>query len=294
MQAPRGPGSRSDPWASGGTDLRASDRLAGTSLLMSFRSRFDCLWCGRPHQVRTPDDLEGWASLCPDCLGHADDNGFLRARLREALKARVIAATAASPAAHDDWYLRRGRFSRGPLIDGPWQMELDEVTRWLDDLPISGVIVELAAGMGWWSPLLAGKGELWLYDADEQALEAARRRLIAHGLRAHLHVRDAMAPADKLADTVVAAYLLGGAADADELRHRLQVMTGWLKPDGQLVFIEAAPAPGDGAVIAGPRGPLWPRDAASLRLALAGSGLDALELRTTHRAFVMGRAVATR
>src|SRR5436853_499154 len=69
--------------------------------------------------------------------------------------------------------------------------ELDAAGRWLDDLPIAGRIVELAAGTGWWSPLLASKGELWMYDAAEAPLARARERLVAHRLRAHLHVRDA-------------------------------------------------------------------------------------------------------
>lgn len=268
---------------------------------MMYRSRFDCLWCGQSHQVRSPDDLAGWASLCPDCLGHADDNGFLRARLRAALTARAAAAaassapsqplTASQPTAQDDWYLRRGRFSRGPLVDVPWQMELDEATRWLDALPLSGVIVELAAGTGWWSPLLAGKGELWVYDADESALEVARRRLLAHGLLAHLHVRDPLKPADRPADVVFCAYLLSGAADVTDLRHRLVVAAGWLKPGGQLVFIDAAPAPGDAGSIDGPRGPLQSRGVEGLRLVLAEVGLVAAEMCQTHSAFVMGRAV---
>ena len=42
---------------------------------------FACLWCGTTHTTRSADDLEGWAQLCPDCLGKAGDNGFLRFRL---------------------------------------------------------------------------------------------------------------------------------------------------------------------------------------------------------------------
>ena len=61
----------------------------------------------------------------------------------------------------------------------------------------AGEIVELAAGTGWWSPLLAGKGELWCYDAVPETLDLARRRLVAHGLRAHLHLRDAWAEPDR-------------------------------------------------------------------------------------------------
>src|SRR6266576_959411 len=53
------------------------------------RPTFDCLWCGRSWTTRSADELEGWAKLCPDCLGKAGDNAFLRFRLRDALAARA-------------------------------------------------------------------------------------------------------------------------------------------------------------------------------------------------------------
>ncbi len=160
---------------------------------MPFRATFDCLWCGAAHTCRAADDLEGWAQLCPDCVGKAGDNGFLRFRLRQALTERGAdrdvsgePAQAAAPAPmpeeqargtpavagrsaerdaeaellayyearapeYDDWYLRRGRYSRGPIGDMAWQADLDAATMWLDGLPMSGEIVELAAGTGWWS-----------------------------------------------------------------------------------------------------------------------------------------------
>src|SRR6266550_4952933 len=146
------------------------------------RPTFDCLWCGRSWTTRSTDDLEGWAKLCPDCLGKAGDNAFLRFRLRDALAARAGASRRATETAqpagavgaemvayyearggeYDDWYLRRGRYAHGPIHDAAWNAELDAAGRWLDALPIHGEIVELAAGTGWWSPLLASKGELWL------------------------------------------------------------------------------------------------------------------------------------
>ena len=58
---------------------------------------------------------------------------------------------------YDDWYLRRGRYERGPIHDAAWNAELDTAGRWLDELPLRGRIVELAAGTGWWSPLLASR-----------------------------------------------------------------------------------------------------------------------------------------
>ena len=195
---------------------------------------------------RGPDDLEGWAQLCPDCVGKAGDNGFLRFRLRQALTDAVLrrggrgrgradgpAEAAEPPVAgepdrpddprrrrtmlayyearapeYDDWYLRRGRYERGPIHDAAWNAELDAAGRWLDELPIRGEIVELAAGTGWWSPLLASKGELSLYDGTAAPLERARERLVAHQLRAHLHVRDAWAEPDRPVDALFTGFWL--------------------------------------------------------------------------------------
>jgi len=61
---------------------------------------FSCLWCGTPHVARSADDLEAWAQLCPDCLGRAGDNEFLRFRLRQALEARA-ASRSDTPGSND-------------------------------------------------------------------------------------------------------------------------------------------------------------------------------------------------
>lgn len=259
---------------------------------MPFRRRFDCLWCGQTWEPRSEGDLEGWAALCPDCLGRADDNGFLRGRLRTALRDRAAAAdraVAEAPGDWEDWYLRRGRFSRGPVHDGAWSMELDEVTRWVDGLGLSGVLVELGAGMGWWTPLLAEKGELWLYDDDPGSLDAARTRLLAHGQLAHLHQRDPLAAADKQVDVVFAAYLLAVAPSTETLDARVDAVRAWLRPGGSYVFVE----PGDSRPpVPSPAGPLQPRDPESLGGHLVATGFESVELGATRTAFVYGRAVA--
>ena len=114
---------------------------------MPFRATFDCLWCGTAHTCRGSDDIEGWAQLCPTCIGKAGDNGFLRFRLRDAItergRAGVPVPAGTRPAAanaadddlvayyearapeYDDWYLRRGRYERGPIHDTAWNAELD-------------------------------------------------------------------------------------------------------------------------------------------------------------------------
>ena len=263
---------------------------------MPFLASFSCLWCGNAHTVRSPDDLEGWAQLCPDCVGKAGDNGFLRFRLRQALTERSAAARTvatgegagagageaspgtatatatetpppaappdASPATdaersmidyyearapeYDDWYLRRGRYARGAIHDAAWNAELDSAGRWLDALPWNGEIVELAAGTGWWSPLLASRGELSLYDASPAALDRARERLVAHNLRAHLHVRDAWAEPDRAVDGLFLGFWLSHVP-RERLGDFLALARRWLKPDGRFAAIDSLADAASGA-----------------------------------------------
>lgn len=256
-----------------------------------FRAAFECLWCGRAWTTRTAEDLEGWAALCPDCLGKAQDNAFLRFRLKAALRDRVggtpggsqlrpsaqpltLAAApveddaslrayyAARAPEYDDWYLRRGRYARGPVLDLPWHHELDEAGRWLDGLPFHGEIVELAAGTGWWSPILAQKGELSLYDAVPETLEIARSRLVAHNLRAHLHARDAWDPADRQVDGLFVGFWLSHVR-RERLAQFLEVVRGWLRPGGLFAFIDSRPDPDSGAT---GHPPVGDEDSATRRL----------------------------
>jgi demethylmenaquinone methyltransferase/2-methoxy-6-polyprenyl-1,4-benzoquinol methylase len=296
---------------------------------MPFRERFDCLWCGTAWTTRGPDDLEGWAQLCPDCLGKAGTNEFLRARLRAALTERAgsggpPATLAPEPAAgdpartmvdyyearapeYDDWYLRRGRYARGPVHDTAWAAELDAAGRWLDTLPLGPRIVELAAGTGWWSTLLADKGELTMYDAAPATLDRARDRLLAHGLRAHLHVRDAWAePEGDPADSLFAGFWVSHVERA-RLGSFLRLVAGWLRPGGRFAMIDSLPDPSSGAADHPPAVDDRSRRRLAdgrefeiikvfyapdeLRQALAVAGFQDVEVTTTGRFFVLATAV---
>jgi demethylmenaquinone methyltransferase/2-methoxy-6-polyprenyl-1,4-benzoquinol methylase len=222
---------------------------------------FACLWCGRTWRPRAADDLEAHARLCPDCLGRAGENPFLRFRLRAGLADRAAAGPGpasthedelvpyyeARAAEYDDWYLRRGRYAHGPIHDQAWQMELDTATTWLDGLPLRGELVELAAGTGWWTALLATKGELHAYDAATAPLDRARDRLLGHRLRAHLHVRDAWEPPDRAVDALFAGFWLSHVPRA-RVDAFLGVARAWLKPGGTFAAIDSLPDPSSGAV----------------------------------------------
>jgi demethylmenaquinone methyltransferase/2-methoxy-6-polyprenyl-1,4-benzoquinol methylase len=303
-----------------------------------FRESFTCLWCGAAHTTRSGDDLEGWAQLCPDCIGKAGDNGFLRFRLRQALTERsaadrggsgvtTAAATTVTTAAevapadvdramvdyyearapeYDDWYLRRGRYARGAIHDAAWDAELDAAGRWLDGLPWGGEIVELAAGTGWWSPLLAARGELSLYDTSPTALDRARERLVAHGLRAHLHVRDAWAEPDRQVDGLFIGFWLSHVP-RDRLAEFLALCRRWLKPGGRIAFIDSLADAASGAVDhPAPADDMAIRtlddgrefaivkvfyESDDVRQALSAAGFEAADVTTTGRFFILVTAV---
>ena len=313
---------------------------------MPFRATFDCLWCGRPWNASSEADLTGWASLCVDCLERAQDNQFLRYRLRTALRERAggsattgsattgsattgsattgSATETSTPVAldldremrdyyaartpeYDDWYLRRGRYARGPARDLAWHAELDQATAWLDRSPLSGEIVELAAGTGWWSPLLAQKGQLSMYDINPGPLELARERLVAHHLRAHLHVRDAWAAPDRQVDGLFCGFWLSHVPDA-RLDGFLELACRWLLPGGRFAFIDSLPDPESGAVDHDPvaadgtsMGRLADgrefrivkvhRSAEQLGMALMSAGFTDVRVDSTSRFFLMGSGV---
>jgi demethylmenaquinone methyltransferase/2-methoxy-6-polyprenyl-1,4-benzoquinol methylase len=185
-------------------------------------------------------------------------------------------------------------------------MDLDQATTWLDGLPLRGEIVELAAGTGFWSPLLAQKGELSLYDALERPLERARDRLVAHGLRAHLHVRDAWTPPDRQVDAVFTGFWLSHVP-RERLGSFLDICRAWLKPGGRFAFIDSRDDPQSGAVDRAPApGPDLARrrladgreftipkvfyEPGELMTALRDAGFVDARVTTTHRFFTLGEA----
>ena len=221
--------------------------------------------------------------------------------------AEMLAYYEARAPEYDDWYLRRGRYERGPVHDAAWNAELDAAGRWLDALPIHGEIVELAAGTGWWSPLLADKGELSLYDGASAPLDRARERLVAHRLRAHLHVRDAWAEPDRAVDALFTGFWLSHVPRA-RLDEFLGIVRRWLKPGGIFAFIDSRPDPQSSAI-----DHPTPADDASVRrlddgreftvvkvyyepaeleAALARAGFDDAAVTTTGRFFLTGSARA--
>jgi SAM-dependent methyltransferase len=162
------------------------------------------------------------------------------------LDAEMVRYYAARADEYDDWYLRRGRYSHGPVNDGAWRTELGAAAAWLERLPFHGEIVELAAGTGWWSPLLAAKGSLSLYDAAPEPLEHARARLSQSGQSAGFAVRDAWAEPDRQVDGVFTGFWISHVG-RDRLEEFFSLVARWLEPGGLFAFVDSRQDPESGA-----------------------------------------------
>lgn len=186
-------------------------------------------------------------------------------------------------------------------------MELDTATTWIDALPLGGEIVELAAGTGWWSALLATKGELHAYDAASAPLDRARDRLVAHRLRAHLHVRDAWAAPDRAVDALFTGFWLSHVP-RPRLAEFLVIARTWLRSGGIYAAIDSQPDAASGTVdwppapapdlarrrLADGREFTIPKvhyRAEELTAALQSAGFGDVEVRSSGRFFLLVRAI---
>jgi len=221
------------------------------------------------------------------------------------IDAEMVRYYAARAAEYDGWYLRRGRYSHGPASDAAWRAELDAAAGWLAGLPFRGEIVELAAGTGWWSPVLARRGHLTMLDAAPEPLALARTRLEAAGLDAAVELRDAWAQPDRSVDGVFTGFWLSHV-DRSRLDEFLALVARWLVRGGIFAFIDSRPDPESSASDHRP-----PEDDVQLRrlddgstyhvrkiyyepvemaAALDRAGFDSIDVTTTDRFFLIGSA----
>jgi demethylmenaquinone methyltransferase/2-methoxy-6-polyprenyl-1,4-benzoquinol methylase len=223
----------------------------------------------------------------------------------DSVDSEMVRYYAARADEYDDWYLRCVRYSHGEAHDEAWRSDLEAAAAWLASRPFEGRIVELAAGTGWWSPLLAAKGQLTLYDAAPEPLGKARERLAEAGLHAEVGLRDAWAEPDRAVEGLFAGFWVSHVA-----RSRLDEFMGlaarWLVPGGLFAFIDSRSDPESGA-----RDHRPPQDdvqarqlddgsrfrvrkvfyePTELEAALAGAGFNQIELITTERFFLLASA----
>jgi SAM-dependent methyltransferase len=79
---------------------------------------------------------------------------------------------------YDEWFLRQGRYDRGPERNAQWFAEVGEVIRALDDFAPRGDVLELACGTGLWTQhLVRHAADVTALDSSSEVLAINRARV---------------------------------------------------------------------------------------------------------------------
>jgi demethylmenaquinone methyltransferase/2-methoxy-6-polyprenyl-1,4-benzoquinol methylase len=79
---------------------------------------------------------------------------------------------------YDEWWQRVGRYDRGEEATSHWHAEVRELECALAEAGLTGDVLELACGTGWWSERLAATARsLTCIDGSTEMLEANEERL---------------------------------------------------------------------------------------------------------------------
>jgi SAM-dependent methyltransferase len=142
---------------------------------------------------------------------------------------------------YDEWFLRRGRYDRGPELEREWSAEVEEVARELDQFAPAGRVLELACGTGWWTERLARRADrLTCVDASPEVVALNRRRLLDAGLPTPAYVEAdlfAWTPSARF-DVVFFSFWLSHVPP-ERFQSFWAAVAGALAPGGRVFFIDS-------------------------------------------------------
>ncbi|MEX1263078.1 MAG: class I SAM-dependent methyltransferase [Actinomycetota bacterium] len=140
---------------------------------------------------------------------------------------------------YDDIWFRRGVYDLGPEGNVRWFEETAQLEAALDDLDVSGVVLELACGTGLFTRHLAPRaGRLIAIDSAEPVLAINRERVADPAVEyVHGDLFTWSPPEGVRFDLIVFAFLISHIPPArfEEFWRRL---AGWLAPEGRVFFCD--------------------------------------------------------
>ena len=141
---------------------------------------------------------------------------------------------------YDRWWLRQGRFDRGPEANARWFAEVDALEEALRRFAPSGDVLELACGTGLWTRrLVHGADRVTAVDAAAEVLAINRARVGDDRVRYVEADLFAWSPELSAYDACVFAFWLSHVPD-DRFDAFWAMVASALRPGGRVLFFDSA------------------------------------------------------
>jgi demethylmenaquinone methyltransferase/2-methoxy-6-polyprenyl-1,4-benzoquinol methylase len=154
------------------------------------------------------------------------------------LLAEQIAYYRARAQEYDEWFLREGRYDRGPDHRAEWFREVSVVESDLHAAALQGGIIELACGTGLWTRHLRGPHvHVLAIDSSMEALRANRRR-VGSSQVSHVAADVFSLPFTKTFDAVFFSFWLSHVPQA-RFEQFWATISASLRPGGRAFFVDS-------------------------------------------------------
>jgi demethylmenaquinone methyltransferase/2-methoxy-6-polyprenyl-1,4-benzoquinol methylase len=158
---------------------------------------------------------------------------------REAVLTEQLDYYRARALEYDKWWLREGRFDRGPDANTRWSAETGELERVLERFDARGDVLELACGTGLWTRhLVAHADRVTAVDAAPEVLAINQARVGDDRVR-YIEADLFQWTPDTRYDACVFAFWLSHVPE-DRFAAFWAMVARALKPGGRVLFIDSA------------------------------------------------------
>jgi SAM-dependent methyltransferase len=139
---------------------------------------------------------------------------------------------------YDQWFLRQGRYDRGPQANADWFAEIAVVRAALDRFQPAGDVLELACGTGLWTQQLVGAARrITAVDSSPESLELNRAQLNSPTVRYLQADLFAWHPEEQF-DAVFFGFWLSHVP-AEKFEAFWRMVAASLKPGGRMFFVDS-------------------------------------------------------
>lgn len=145
---------------------------------------------------------------------------------------------------YDEWFLRRGRYDRGPELNARWFAEVETVRSALAEFDPAGDVLELACGTGLWTERLVARARrVTAVDAAPEVLALNRARLLGATRVSYVEADlFSWAPPQSAFDVVFFGFWLSHVPP-DRFAAFWSLVRGALRPRGRFFLVDSRREP---------------------------------------------------